>query len=62
MWEIDPKLCELYMEAKLTDLIYGNIYATAWPTWVLNLQKLIQTFGCGDQFASIERLRTMSMY
>ena len=62
MWESEPKLCEIYMGAKIPDLISGTIYAAAWPTWVSNHQKLIQTSGCGDQFSDMGRLRTISMY
>ena len=62
MWEREPKLCKLYIEAKAPDLIDGTIYTAAWPTWVLNCQNPIQTSGCGNQFAKMGRLRTMSMY
>ena len=62
MWESEPKLCELDMEAKAPDLISGTIYAAALPTCVTNRRKPIQTSGCDNQFEKMRRLRTMSMY
>ena len=62
MWESEPKLCEIYMEAKVPDLISRIICAVAWPNWVSNRQKTIQTSGCGDKFANMGRLCTMGMY
>ena len=62
MWESEPKLCELYMEANAPDMISVTIYTAAWPNWVLNRQNLIQTSGCGDQFENMRILPTMIMY